>query len=382
MADDILGSFTQGMSGGLDMVSKAVDVHRKREELQEKRKAHELSKFDSLMNDMNNVRIAPKGRIRDLLIDKAQQRQQIVGNVVDPGVWDAMRGDEYQVPLAKLLTHGRNMVDADERYEYMEASLPGVADAGTFLTGMSEMLMKGDTEMAKATKSKTDAGADRLKQTTEQAESLQKAFTFQVQTINASNKINVLGAKPATRDNPAAREAVKFLLQRMNDPAASVREPEYERAAGIGQGGFDKVKSWANDFINGEGKFNEKQWKMVIDLSSSMGQHSQDEVGRAVAQKSELYRGAGIDPEDVARTIPQFTPFDYEGAGFGKPRELRSKRDKEISDAMKKKEVESKKKIEELKEKLLQTGRYTADQIESMIKKAREEKGTVNGSTK
>lgn len=385
MADDILGSFTQGVSGGLDLVSKAVDVHRKQDELAQKRKDVELQKFDSLMNDMNNIRIAPKGRVRDILIDKASQRQQIVGNIVDPGVWEAMRGDEYQVPLAKLLTHGRNMIDADERYDYMQASLPGVADAGTFLTGMSEMLMKGDTEMAKATKGKHDAAKDVLETTSTQIKDLHTVYKTQVDTINAANRINSLGATPVSRDNPAAKEAVKFLFQRLNDPGSTVRDGEYARAAGIGQSALNNVKNWADDFINGSGKFRPEQWRMVIEVANALGQGSQNDLSRAVAQKNDLYTNAGVKPEDVLKSVPTFTPFDFKSAGFKQPKGITTLEKHTVDKAMQEKATQAKAKIDMITQKLQEKG-YSKELIDKLVARAKQDladkKGTANGSTK
>jgi len=144
--------------------------------------------------------------------------------------------------------------------------------------------------------------------------------------IRDTNGNPVMSLSKTALDDPNAAGdiALVFTFMKSLDPRSTVRDGEFQMAAGIG-GWADRVQSWFSE-ISGSGKLTGEQRKQIMRTIRSQALRAQGEIARINKAQREYvgrYGGMGIS---LDRTIPQYTPRKFNvpsqmfyGGGYNPP---------------------------------------------------------------
>jgi hypothetical protein len=311
MAENWMESYQKGASGQLDLISKAADLEKNAYELEQKKQEHEVTRFKSFAQDVDNIIASPKGKLRDLAIKRAQMNSKIRRDGASPETFELMAQDEYHIPIQEHLSKVLGLQASPEQIKAIQETAAMSADPIATSKGLMQIMMERQMNAEKLASANAVRPDETVKLTNEVITNLKSTSGEEMAAISAVNKINSLGANPDLRNNPVARETVKVLLAKMQDPTTGVKEGELDRVSSIGAGYVTRVNQYMNKFLSGEGKLNEKQWKEILVVANAMGKKNQQLIGEKLSLRKDQLNAVKIDIPMVQNAVANFSMFDF-----------------------------------------------------------------------
>lgn len=244
-------SFGKGLEQGQALVSKMVDVERKREELKAKQDQIKIAKFDGLMGKVNGLlSIDPKNRkMRELTKRQVVGYANAAGIPLNPDVVDVINDPEMHLPVMKAMSSIMQTTDPDKRQQMADPIMAFFgSDAPNAIMNLTKLASQHDMQQAKLAadseqnkdKSLTDildrySSNDVTKRTNNVRESWNKIQAGAAQIPKGSNFEN-LAKGMGVNFNPSGAKDVTLLFNfmKMNDPNSVVRESEFKTAVNVG----------------------------------------------------------------------------------------------------------------------------------------------------
>lgn len=299
-------NFLAGQEAQTGLVQKAYALEKQRVELEQQKQQVAIGKFQMVDQEMRSVLAMPK-EFRPAAIEGLRQKATIAGIPMDPGVLKLLESDDYQSPLLSALNHGYSETDPAKQAEYANQFFGATGDLKTAMGALQAW-----QEHAAKKKSNAPSAADTLKLTNETINTVKGTTENPRKTIEIVNNMFALGNSPESRSSAVAKDAIKVFLAKLSDPTSVAREGEVARVTGLGANALDKVEQMLDNIVTGNGKLNDKQWKLVLQTADILGKGAQQDLDAVKGQRSSELTAAGVNPESVFGSFPRLKEFNFD----------------------------------------------------------------------
>lgn len=322
---DAAGGFIEGAQARADLVNKAVEIQRKRQEMEEKRIELNANKARTIFGEVKKTMLL-KGKAREMQIGHVENLARQFDIPFNPIMKEYLNDENNYVDFGQALT----TLSEERDPKKIAASLNGISalftDPATEMPKIAETNAKirQAKEQARLEAEKRNAPKaldpqETLKLSSATAENIKSAKAAQIETIRAVNSINALASSAESRANPFAQDTAQTLLAKMNDPLTGVRSQEFDRLTGLGVSYFEDTRKALAKAAEGEGKLDDSQWEKIATVANIMGMKAQQSVDSVLNQRSKEISAAGVDPENIRAQLGSYEPLDWKAAGWQTP---------------------------------------------------------------
>lgn len=259
----------QGQAAGQELAQKAFNLEHARNQAEQQQQAVKAAKLQSFFTDINKVITTPKGKVRDIMRERAKAKAAATGLIVDPLFYEHLNNEDLYVPLAKTMADFAGLQTTEEKATAMDEAAVFLTDADAMEQGLMKMNMGLQEQAMEAANQRDKKTADVPKQLDELVkewssqtgnnptgttrelsgyyDSLQTAGGIDIATEEGKdllNRFKVKGAKTNTTSG-AKDLMIIFSYMKMLDPRSVVREGEQEAV-----GNLSSIPDWLVKRLN------------------------------------------------------------------------------------------------------------------------------------
>lgn len=302
--------FVRGLEAGQQMQARAVDIERRKHELEQNKLAVKNQKWSMVFEDINNILSTKDAKLRQILKKRADVRVRELGLPVDPGIWDVIEDDSLYVPMSQNLAQIMGVSDPQKMGQMVDTIAPFFTDPMKFRQSVIQSAAAIEQQRVKLAQQAGESNVDFVQKLRKERNQLPITQSTQevIQAYSRIQGVTRQGADPEfikqleargvkMKQNAASDVALIFNFMKMLDPGSVVREGEQATARNA-RGVAEDVRNAYNMLLTGQQLTPEQRGRFINEAKATYTAQL-----RAQQQTDRFYVGEaqrmGIDPQRV-----------------------------------------------------------------------------------
>lgn len=302
--------FVRGLEAGQQMQARAVDIERRKHELEQNKLAVKNQKWSMVFEDINNILSTKDAKLRQILKKRADVRVRELGLPVDPGIWDVIEDDSLYVPMSQNLAQIMGVSDPQKMGQMVDTIAPFFTDPMKFRQSVIQSAAAIEQQRTKLAQQAGESSVDLVQKLRKERNQLPITQSTQevIQAYSRIQGVTRQGADPdfikqlesrgvKMKQNAASDVALIFNFMKMLDPGSVVREGEQATARNA-RGVAEDVRNAYNMLLTGQQLTPEQRGRFINEAKATYTAQL-----RAQQQTDRFYVGEarrmGIDPQRV-----------------------------------------------------------------------------------